>query len=253
MRHAVPVRILAASDVHYRLGSLDWLCEVGAGYDALILAGDLLDISNPVPIHAQIVVLESYLNRLAELTTVLVVSGNHDLDGPGAHGEQISKWLAKPRTGALFSDGQSVDLDGVRFTLCPWWDGPITRAQVEAQLSTAAVDRPERWVWVYHSPPAGTPLCSDGKRSFPDTDLTGWIEQHSPDLVLCGHIHQSPWVEGGSWYGRIGSTWAFNAGHVRARVPPHIVIDTELDIADWSGSGEVGHLDLRSGSSTETV
>ena len=135
MRHAVPVRILAASDVHYRLGSLDWLCEVAGDYDALVLAGDLLDISNPVPIHAQIVVLDSYLSRLAALTTVFVASGNHDLDGPGSHGEQVSNWLCRPRTGSLFTDGQSIDLDGVRFTLCPWWDGPITRGQVEAQLA----------------------------------------------------------------------------------------------------------------------
>ncbi|MDX6256807.1 MAG: hypothetical protein QOJ11_3141 [Frankiales bacterium] len=244
------VRILVASDVHYRLQSLDWLCEVSGDYDALVLAGDLLDVANAVPVHAQIVVLESYLTRLAELTTVLAVSGNHDLDGPGQHGEQVSRWLQRPRNGTLYTDGQSVDLDGTRFTLCPWWDGPVTRSLVEAQLSAAAADRPERWIWVYHSPPAGTPLCSDGRRSFPDHDLAAWIEQHEPDLVFCGHIHQSPWVEGGSWYGRIGSTWAFNAGHVRTRVPPHIVIDTGLDAAEWFGSGEVGRLDLRSGQPT---
>ncbi|MDX6229572.1 MAG: hypothetical protein QOI76_2962 [Frankiales bacterium] len=244
------VRILVASDVHYRLQSLDWLCEVSGDYDALVLAGDLLDVANAVPVHAQIVVLESYLTRLAELTTVLAVSGNHDLDGPGQHGEQVSRWLQRPRNGTLYTDGQSVDLDGTRFTLCPWWDGPVTRSLVEAQLSAAAVDRPERWIWVYHSPPAGTPLCSDGRRSFPDHDLAAWIEQHEPDLVFCGHIHQSPWVEGGSWYGRIGSTWAFNAGHLRTRVPPHIVIDTGLDAAEWFGSGEVGRLDLRSGQPT---
>jgi Icc-related predicted phosphoesterase len=246
----VRVRILVASDVHYRLPALDWLCEVSGEYDALVLAGDLLDVANAVPVHAQIVVLESYLARLAERTTVLAVSGNHDLDGPGEHGEQISQWLRRPRTGALYTDGQSVDLDGIRFTLCPWWDGPVTRSQVEAQLSAAAVDRPDRWIWVYHSPPAGTPLCSDGRRSFPDHELAAWMEAYQPSLVMCGHIHQSPWVEGGSWYGRIGSTWAFNAGHLRTRVPPYIVIDTDREVADWWGSGEVGHLDLLSGSQT---
>ena len=242
-----PVRILVASDVHYRLQSLDWLCEVSGDYDALILAGDLLDVGNPVPVHAQIVVLENYLQRLSDLTTVLAVSGNHDLDGPGEHGEQISAWLRRPRAGALHTDGQSVDLEGIRFTMCPWWDGPVTRAMVDAQLAAAAVDRPERWVWVYHAPPAGTPLCSDGRRSFPDQDLADWIAQYAPDLVMCGHIHQSPWVEGGSWYGKIGATWAFNAGHLRTRIPAHIVIDTEADTADWSGSGEFDHLDLRTG------
>ena len=51
-------------------------------------------------------------------------------------------------------DGHSTDLERVRFTVCPWWDGPLTRQGVDEQLAADAIDRPERWVWVYHSPPA---------------------------------------------------------------------------------------------------
>jgi hypothetical protein len=40
-----------------------------------------------------------------------------------------------------------------------------------------------------------------------------WISQHSPDIVVTGHIHQSPFVRDGSWADRIGSTWVFNTGH----------------------------------------
>ena len=238
-----------ASDVHYRLQSLDWLCGVAGDYDALVLAGDLLDIANPVPVDAQIVVLDSYLRRLGELTRVFVSSGNHDLDGPGPHGEQMCGWLHRPRSGVVHVDGESVDLDGIRFTLCPWWDGPITRAEVDAQLRIAAVDRPALWIWVYHSPPAGTSLIFDGRRSYPDADLAGWIAELTPDLVLCGHIHQAPWVEEGSWYDRLGPTWVFNAGHLRARIPPHIVFDTEQATAQWFGTGadELTRLDLGTG------
>ena len=39
---------------------------------------------------------------------------------------------------------------------------------------------PARWVWVYHAPPAGTPLCNDGRRTFPDQDLADWIAEHQP-------------------------------------------------------------------------
>jgi hypothetical protein len=39
-------------------------------------------------------------------------------------------------------------------------------------------------------------LCKDGRREFPDHDLAAWIEQHQPDIVICGHIHQAPWVQG---------------------------------------------------------
>jgi hypothetical protein len=64
----------------------------------------------------------------------LVASGNHDLDGPGPEGEQRASWLSALRGPALYGDGQSVDVDGVRFTVCPWWDGPQTKEIVERQL-----------------------------------------------------------------------------------------------------------------------
>ena len=114
-------------------------------------------------------------------------------------------------------------------------DGPLTRAEVGRQLEAAAGDRPAVWIWLYHAPPAGTPLCRDGRREFPDHDLAAWIEQHQPDMVLCGHIHQAPWVDGGSWRARLGRTWVFNPGKQIGPVPPHITVDTETRTADWFG------------------
>ena len=116
-------------------------------------------------------------------------------------------------------DRASVDTGGVRFTVCPWWDGPRSRDDVAAQLASAAVGRPKTWVWVYHAPPAGTVLCRDGRREFPDHELASWIAEFQPSLVLCGHIHQAPWVEGGSWHDRLGATWVFNPGKQVGKVP----------------------------------
>ncbi len=229
------MRILVVSDLHYRLPHYDWLVRAAADVDVVALVGDLADVVNPVPIEVQSLVLDRYLGLLADQATVLVASGNHDLDGPGEHGEQVAGWLRRPRDGAVHVDGSSVDLDGTRFTVCPWWDGPATRDAVGAQLSAAAVDRPERWVWLYHAPPAGTVLCKDGRREFPDHELAAWIAEHQPDVVLCGHIHQAPWVEGGSWHARLGRTWVFNAGKQVGPVPPHITWDTEAGTADWFG------------------
>ena len=141
-------------------------------------------------------------------------------------------------------DGTSIDVDGTRITICPWWDGPLSRQAVADQLAAAAVDRPARWIWLYHAPPAGTVLCRDGRREFPDHDLAAWIAEHSPDIVLCGHIHQAPWVEGGSWYARLGDTWVFNAGKQLGPVPPHITIDTEAGTADWFGVFENDAIEL---------
>jgi calcineurin-like phosphoesterase family protein len=180
-------------------------------------------------------VLSTYLSTLAEHALVLVSSGNHDLDGPGANGEQVAGWLHRVADERVVVDGASVDVDGTRFTVCPWWDGSLTRDEVGAQLAAAAVDRPGRWVWVYHSPPAGTVLCRDGRREFPDHDLAAWIEQYQPDVVICGHIHQAPWAKGGSWHARLGRTQVFNAGKQIGHVPPHITFDTDAGTAHWFG------------------
>jgi Icc-related predicted phosphoesterase len=229
------VRILAVADLHYRLKHWDWLVQAAEGVDVVAIAGDLADVASPVPVEVQSVVLGEYLDRIAAQAVVLAASGNHDLDGPGEHGEQVAGWLRRPRGASIVTDGASVDVDGTRFTVCPWWDGPHSRQAVEAQLGAAAVDRPDRWVWVYHSPPAGTVLCRDGRREFPDHELAGWIAQHEPDLVLCGHIHQAPWVDGGSWQARLGRTHVFNPGRQPGPVPPHVVLDTDTSTAQWYG------------------
>jgi hypothetical protein len=83
------------------------------------ITGDLADVVNPVPMSVQVVVLEKYLRLIAERATLLVASGNHDLDGPGADGEQIAGWLRRPMTDSVHVDGASVDIDGTRFTVCP--------------------------------------------------------------------------------------------------------------------------------------
>lgn len=238
------MRILVLSDLHYRLPHFDWLVEAGADVDAVAIVGDLVNVVSPVPHAVQTVVVSNYLGLLADQTLVLAASGNHDLDGPGGHGEQVASWLRRLDRTSLYVDGASVDIGETRFTVCPWWDGPVTRDEVGRQLAAAAIDRPKRWVWLYHAPPAGTPLCHDGRRTFPDQDLADWIEQHQPDLVFCGHIHQSPWVAGGGWHARLGHTWVFNAGKQIGSVPAHITVDTDAGTADWYGVYESGRLNL---------
>lgn len=238
------MRILAVSDLHYRLPHYDWLVKAADDVDVVALVGDLADVVNAVPFTVQVVVLDTYLTALGEKALVLAASGNHDLDGPGDHGEQMASWLRTAREGNVHVDGASIDVDGTRFTICPWWDGPVTRQQVADQLAAASIDRPERWIWLYHAPPAGTVLCRDGRREFPDHDVAGWIHEYRPDIVFCGHIHQSPWIQDGSWYDRLGDTLVFNAGKQRGPIPPHITVDTVAGTAEWYGVFEVESIDL---------
>ena len=66
-----------------------------------------------------------------------------------------------------------------------------------------------------------------------DAELVEWIKQYEPDVVISGHIHQSPFVAEGSWIDRLGSTWVFNAGRQYGAPPAYIVIDTTLQEALW--------------------
>jgi Icc-related predicted phosphoesterase len=229
------VRILVTSDLHYRLGHLDWLLAEAGSFDVVAIPGDHLDVIGGVPLEAQVVVVSKYLARVAERTTLLVSSGNHDLDGPGPTGDRAAGWLQRVSDGndRVVVDGGRIDLGGIRFSVCAWWDGPASRALVDDQLEADAQDRPERWIWLYHSPPDGTRLCTTGRRDYPDPDLTAWIHRWRPDLVLCGHIHQAPWADGGGWIDRLDGTWVVNAGHRSGAIPPHVVIDTDEWSATW--------------------
>ena len=225
--------MLLVSDLHYSLPQFDWVVRVAPSFDLVVLAGDHLDISSPVALGAQSVVVLQYLSLLQSAGNVAVSSGNHDLTGPDAHGEQAALWLGEAREAGVPTDGDSLLLDDILITICPWWDGPLGRVTVEAQLAADAARRPARWVWVYHWPPLGSPTCWTGKRHYGDTDLGGWIERFRPDLVLTGHVHQPPFRPDGAWADRIGGTWVFNAGHQIGPVPCHIEIDLAAGSAAW--------------------
>lgn len=85
---------------------------------------------------------------------------------------------------------------------------------------------------MYHSPPEGL-LRWTGSRHFGDPEIEKWIGRWSPELVLTGHIHQSPFTESGSWIDRVGETRLFNAGNQIGSEPAHIEIDLDRDVARW--------------------
>jgi Icc-related predicted phosphoesterase len=235
------VRTLLVSDLHYDLRKLDWVLAEAAGVDLLVIAGDLLDIASHVPLDAQIVVVLEYLERCAAKTTVVVCSGNHDLDHRNPADEKATRWIHEARSLGVVVDGQSTVVDGWLVTSCAWWEGPDTLARLEAALAEAATEREGPWMWAYHGPPDG-PLSWTGSRHYGDPELPRLIEQHQPDLVLCGHIHQAPFVAEGAWAERRGSTWLFNSGHQRGQVPAHVRLDLDRRIATWwsfEGAGEM--------------
>jgi len=227
------VNILLVSDLHYSLRHLDWVVEQAPDFDAVVLAGDHLDISSNVPLESQIVVIQTYVKAIASVTTAVVCSGNHDLTARNEHSEKSAPWLQQAEPTGAIVDWETLDLDDVRITVCPWWDGPETRADVAEQLRRDAETRPRVWIWVYHYPPDDTAVSWTGRNYIGDPDLNRWIEQHKPDLVLTGHIHDSPFREGGSWLARLGDTCVINAGRMPGPMPAHAIIDSASGTAEW--------------------
>jgi Icc-related predicted phosphoesterase len=236
------MRLLLVSDLHYRLPQLDWLMRAAQDErmapDLIVIAGDLLDIRSAVPLDAQAIAISAQLKALGTAIPVLSASGNHDLDGRDANGEKAAGWLARVRSPNVHVDGESLMVGDTLFTVCPWWDGPLGRASLGERLGVDAARPKRRWVWVHHAPPLGSPLAWDGRRDFGDEALTAWIDEHHPDVVLTGHIHQAPFVEGGDWMQRIGPTWLFNAGSLHGPVPVHVVLDLDAGTAAWSSPDE---------------
>lgn len=227
------MKCLLVADLHYDLRKFDWVLRAAAHVDVVILAGDHLDYFSPVDRSAQTIVVEKYLRRIRSRTPLLISSGNHDLDSRNGWGDLVTRWIGRARTYDVLTDGDTYLIGDTLFSICAWHDGRSTRAEVARQLDQDALRRPARWVWVHHAPPAGSPTGWDGKRCFGNPTLCRWIAKHQPDVVLSGHVHQSPFMPGGTWADRIGRTWIFNAGHQDGALPSHIVIDTSLPGAYW--------------------
>jgi Icc-related predicted phosphoesterase len=227
------VRLLLVADLHYALPQFDWVVAQAPAFDVVVLAGDHLDVASSVPLEAQSVVILKYLTMLHEIGPVAVSSGNHDLTGPDADGEQAALWLAEAAAAGIPTDGDSLMVGDALVTICPWWDGPAGRAALERQLTADFAIRPERWIWVYHWPPFGSPTCWTGRRHYGDVDLPEWIGAYRPDVVLTGHVHEPPFKPDGAWADRIGDTWVFNAGRQIGPIPAHVVVDTDAGTARW--------------------
>lgn len=239
------MRLLFVSDLHYSLKQFDWLLAHAEEYDLAIIGGDLLDLSSPLDADVQIAIVEKYLGLLQKKVRMVVCSGNHDGDSRNAADESVAAWIRAARSDRLHVDGEGFDLDDTRFTVCPWWDGQTTRAELDAFLLAESELRRDRWVWIHHAPPDGARTSWAGKKFIGDGALRTWIDRFQPDIVLSGHIHNSPFYDGGSWIDRIDRTWVFNPGRQLGPQPTTIALDLATMTAEWNSVEARSLQDLR--------
>jgi Icc-related predicted phosphoesterase len=80
-------------------------------------------------------------------------------------------------------------------------------------------------VFCPHAPPAGT-ACDRlaGGEHVGSTVIRAFVEREQPDIVLCGHIHESRGIDA------IGRSRIVNPGPVAAGHYAVVEIDGELDV-----------------------
>lgn len=238
------MRMLFVADLHYALKQFDWLLTQASRYDVVVIGGDVLELASSLDIDVQIVVIEKYLHRLRQLTPLIVCSGNHDGNYRNAGNESIARWLAEAKAPQLYVDGDSVELGSTLITVCPWWDGPVSRAELEVQLAADAARPKTKWIWVHHAPPDRMAVSWTGRKFGGDEFLVEWIRKYQPDLVLSGHIHNAPFYAEGSWIDRLGKTWVFNPGRQLGSNPTCLSIDLEKMAVAWTSIENAEERDL---------
>jgi Icc-related predicted phosphoesterase len=246
------VKLLITADLHYNLRQFDWVLSQASAYDAVILAGDLLDLGSSLSHEVQTVVVERYLLKLRQMGRILASSGNHDAEPQQARagaGSELSsyaaQWMQHLSRDGIEVDGLCVSLGGeIKVSICPWWETREQQEQSYRQLQRDREVAARQWIWIHHVPPDQTPVSWTGKLHQGEPVLSEWMAEFEPDFVFCGHIHAAPFRSGGSWNIKQGKSWVFNAGCELGAVPTHLVVDLDAGRVAWNSSAGREEIEL---------
>jgi len=175
------MRVLAFSDIHQDLEQAARLVELSSEADLVIGAGDFGSVHEG---------LEEMIGALSaiECPAVLVAGNNERL-------EDLREVAARLWPGATVLHGSGVEIGEISFfglgggiPVTPWsWSFDLEETEA-AELLEAL---PEGGILVVHSPPQGhCDVTAEGVH-LGSTAILEAIREKSPELVLCGHIHES--------------------------------------------------------------
>ena len=232
------MRLLAVADLHYSLPQFDWVLEVAPDFDVVVLAGDharpRLDGRRPragrrgAEIFRRLRANDAARDLLGQSRSRFAarVAARRSPDGSRLR-----------RDDGIITDGKSFQLDGILVHRLPVVGRPDHPGRHRRATRRSRQAERQLWIWIHHAPPDKSPTSWGGDALFRRhrARRNGSCE-YKPDIVLSGHVHQSPFVKDGSWVDRIGPTWVFNAGQQFGAPPTHIIIDTDVGEALWFSS-----------------
>ena len=128
----------------------------------------------------------------------MVSSGNHDGDSRNDADESVAELAAGGAGGAAACGWRRLRHGRRRGSRSVHGGtGSSRAANFEALLEREAQRVKGRWIWIHHAPPEGARTSWTGRKFAGDEFLREWIDRFQPDMVLSGHIHNSPFYDDG--------------------------------------------------------
>jgi uncharacterized protein len=174
------VKVLAFSDLHRDLNQAASLVDMSAEADVVIGAGDFASVHEG---------LEETIGVLASIAKpTILVPGNNET-------EEALRRAASVWTTATVLHGGGTTIDDTKFyglgagiPVTPWdWSFDLDDEAATEMLAPC----PQNAFLVLHSPPEGHCDAGGSGDHFGSPALLAAIEQKSPRLAVCGHIHES--------------------------------------------------------------
>ncbi len=189
------MRLLAFSDLHHARNRAETIVQASGEADLVICAGDFCN-------HRQ--GLKDAMALLADLKAPMIA-----VPGNAESSEELAA-AAGPDTTVLHGTGtttQGLNIFGLGYAVpvTPFgsWSCDLTEDFAEAQLNKCT----KADILICHSPPKGIADRSSAGQSLGSTAVYAAAERLQPQVLLCGHIHDSWGQEG-----RIGATRVINLG-----------------------------------------
>jgi uncharacterized protein len=199
------MRILALSDIHGAYDLATQIVRAEPGIDLLVVAGDMTTHGTPEEATGAIGDLRKLASR------VLCVAGNMD-----TRDIEIGYQQAGVSIG-----GRGVCIDDVAFFGVPGCPLSPLHTPFELTEDEILALAEKGWedisacrvkIFVPHAPPCGTRLdVIRNGRHVGSTAVRAFVEERQPDVVICGHIHESSGVD------TLGRSRMVNCGSVRDR------------------------------------
>lgn len=191
------MKLFACSDVHLKINLLEEALQDSRNADLVVCLGDITVFNRGLD-----AALES-LRRLSD--HVIIIPGNNE-----SPEELEEKATAR---GFIFAHGRKIDFRGFTFagiggSLYTPFNTPFEMGEEDFRKILWRFKGSKNLILLSHNPPfnTGLDLTSSGEH-IGSVELRRFIEEESPLLCLCGHVHERSGLSE-----RIGSTLIVNPG-----------------------------------------